>query len=323
MSNPVVENHLTADHMARALRNDVRAGLAGPLKSLPPKWFYDSVGSDLFEQITELPEYYPTRAEREVLRTYAGEIASVTQARALVELGSGSSDKTRTLLDALRDNGSLRQFVPMDVSESALRAAAEAIVGEYPGLSVHAVVGDFTEHLALLPGEAPRLVAFLGGTIGNLLPAERAKFFGSIREVLEPGEWLLLGTDLVKDPGVLVPAYDDSQGVTAAFNRNVLRVVNRELSADFDPDAFAHVAVWDDVNEWIEMRLRALRPMHVRLPDAGIEIDFAAGEEMRTEISAKFRQDRVTAELADAGFTLSRWWTDTANRFAVSLSRAE
>jgi L-histidine N-alpha-methyltransferase len=323
MSNPVVENHLTADHMARALRNDVRAGLAGPLKSLPPKWFYDAVGSDLFEQITELPEYYPTRAEREVLRTYAGEIASVTQARALVELGSGSSDKTRTLLDALRDNGSLRQFVPMDVSESALRAAAEAIVGEYPGLSVHAVVGDFTEHLALLPGEAPRLVAFLGGTIGNLLPAERAKFFGSIREVLEPGEWLLLGTDLVKDPGVLVPAYDDSQGVTAAFNRNVLRVVNRELSADFDPDAFAHVAIWDDVNEWIEMRLRALRPMHVRLPDAGIEIDFAAGEEMRTEISAKFRQDRVTAELADAGFTLSNWWTDTANRFAVSLSRAE
>jgi len=323
MTNPVVENHLTADHMARALRNDVRAGLAGPLKSLPPKWFYDAVGSDLFELITELPEYYPTRAEREVLRARAAEIASVTRARTLVELGSGSSDKTRTLLDALRSNGSLRQFVPMDVSESALRAAAETIVGEYPGLSVHGVVGDFTEHLALLPGDGPRMIAFLGGTIGNLLPAERTKFFGSIREVLEPGEWLLLGTDLVKDPGVLVPAYDDAQGVTAQFNLNVLRVVNRELDADFDPDSFAHVAVWDDVNEWIEMRLRALRPMHVRLPGAGIEIDFAAGQELRTEISAKFRQERVTAELADAGFALTHWWTDTAQRFAVSLSRAE
>ena len=323
MTNPVVENHLTADHMARALRNDVRAGLAGPLKSLPPKWFYDAVGSDLFERITELPEYYPTRAEREVLRARAAEIAAVTQAETLIELGSGSSDKTRTLLDALRDNGSLREFVPMDVSESALRAAAETIVGEYPGLSVHAVVGDFTEHLALLPGDGPRMVAFLGGTIGNLLPAERAKFFGSIREVLEPGEWLLLGTDLVKDPGVLVPAYDDAQGVTAEFNLNVLRVVNRELDADFDPEAFQHVALWDDVNEWIEMRLRALRPMHVRLPGAGIEIDFAAGEELRTEISAKFRRERVTAELADAGFTLTNWWTDSAQRFAVSLSRAE
>ncbi|MEV6611201.1 L-histidine N(alpha)-methyltransferase [Kutzneria sp. NPDC051319] len=323
MTNPVVENHLTADHMARALRNDVRAGLAGPLKSLPPKWFYDAVGSDLFEQITELPEYYPTRAEREVLRARAAEIASVTRARTLIELGSGSSDKTRTLLDALQANGSLKQFVPMDVSESALSAAAETIVGEYPGLAVHAVVGDFTEHLALLPGDGPRLFAFLGGTIGNLLPAERAKFFGSIREVLEPGEWLLLGTDLVKDPGVLVPAYDDSAGVTAAFNRNVLRVVNRELDADFDADSFEHVALWDSDNEWIEMRLRALRPMHVALPGAGIEIDFAEGEEMRTEISAKFRQSRVGDELADAGFGLAHWWTDSAERFAVSLSRAE
>jgi L-histidine N-alpha-methyltransferase len=323
MTNPVVENHLTADHMARALRNDVRAGLAGPLKSLPPKWFYDAVGSDLFERITELPEYYPTRAEREVLRARAGEIAAVTQARTLIELGSGSSDKTRTLLDALRDNGSLRQFVPMDVSESALRAAAETIVGEYPGLSVHAVVGDFTEHLALLPGEGPRMIAFLGGTIGNLLPAERENFSRSIREVLEPGEWLLLGTDLVKDPGVLVPAYDDSAGVTAAFNRNVLRVVNRELDADFDPDAFAHVALWDAENEWIEMRLRALRAMHVRLPGAGVEIDFAEGEELRTEISAKFRREGAGAELAEAGFGLSHWWTDEAGRFAVSLSRAE
>jgi L-histidine Nalpha-methyltransferase len=323
MTDPVLENHLTADHMARALRNDVRAGLAGPRKSLPPKWFYDAVGSDLFERITELPEYYPTRAEREVLRARAAEIAAVTRAHTLVELGSGSSDKTRTLLDALRDNGSLRQFVPMDVSESALRAAAGAIVADYPGLSVHAVVGDFTEHLALLPGDSPRMVAFLGGTIGNLLPAERAKFFGAIRGVLEPGEWLLLGTDLVKDPGVLVPAYDDAQGVTAEFNRNVLRVVNRELDADFDADSFEHVALWDSENEWIEMRLRATRPMRVDLPGAGIAIDFAAGEQMRTEISAKFRREKVAAELGDAGFALTQWWTDTEGWFAVSLARAD
>ncbi|AHH96321.1 L-histidine N(alpha)-methyltransferase [Kutzneria albida] len=322
MTNPVLDNHLSADHMARALRADVRAGLSGPRKTLPPKWFYDATGSELFERITELPEYYPTRAEREVLLARAPEIAAVTGAATLVELGSGSSEKTRALLDALLAGGTLKKFVPMDVSISALSAAARSIVEQYPGLLVHGVAGDFTEHLSLLPGDEPRLVAFLGGTIGNLLPGERGKFFGAVRELLGPGEWLLLGTDLVKDRQVLVEAYDDAQGVTAEFNRNVLRVVNRELDADFEPEAFEHVAVWDAEQEWIEMRLRATRAMTVGLPGAGVEVRFAAGEELRTEVSAKFRRERVEQELAEAGFELAHWWTDTEGRFAVSLATA-
>ena len=236
-TDAVIDVHLTPDHAARALRADARTGLLADPKWLPPKWFYDARGSRLFEQITRLPEYYPTRAEREILDTRAGEIAALTDAHTLVELGSGSSEKTRLLLDALREHGTLRQFVPLDVSESALREAAAALAEDYLGMSVHGVVGDFTEHLSQLPGEAPRIVAFLGGTIGNLLPAERAKFFRSVHDVLDRGEWLLLGTDLVKDPDTLVRAYDDEAGVTAEFNKNVLRVLNRQLGADFDVDS--------------------------------------------------------------------------------------
>jgi L-histidine Nalpha-methyltransferase len=320
---PVIDVHLTPDHASRALRADARAGLLADPKWLPPKWFYDARGSELFEQITRLPEYYPTRAEREILDRRAGEIAAQTGAHTLVELGSGSSEKTRLLLDGLRQHGTLREFVPLDVSEAALRDAAGAIVGDYPGLSVHGVVGDFTEHLDKLPGEPPRMVAFLGGTIGNLLPAERARFLGSVRDVLEPGEWLLLGTDLVKDPDTLVCAYDDSAGVTAEFNRNVLRVLNRQLGADFDVDAFEHVALWDAENEWIEMHLRATRPMSVLLPEIRLEVEFAEGEELSTEISAKFRRDGIEAELTKSGFQLESWWTDTEDRFALSLSRAD
>jgi dimethylhistidine N-methyltransferase len=251
-----IDVHLTPDYAARSLREDVRAGLTADPKWLPPKWFYDARGSELFEQITRLPEYYPTRAEREILQTRAGEIAAITKAHTLVELGSGSSEKTRLLLDGLRDHGTLTTFVPLDVSESALREAADAINVDYPTLGVHGVVGDFTAHLDKLPGDPPRIVAFLGGTIGNLIPAERETFYTSVRDVLEPGEWLLLGTDLVKDPQTLVAAYDDRAGVTAEFNRNVLRVINRQLGADFDVDAFSHVALWDAENEWIEMHLR-------------------------------------------------------------------
>jgi L-histidine Nalpha-methyltransferase len=322
MTEPVVDVHLAEDHAARALASDARAGLSASPKSLPPKWFYDARGSELFEQITRLPEYYPTRAEREILHARAGEIAATSQAHTLVELGSGSSEKTRLLLDALRDAGTLHQFVPLDVSGSALRDAAAALAEDYPSLLVHGVVGDFTEHLALLPGEAPRVVAFLGGTIGNLLPAERAKFLSSLRDVLEPGEWLLLGTDLVKDPETVRVAYDDAAGVTAEFNKNVLHVLNRELGADFDVDAFAHVALWDAGQEWIEMRLRARRAMEVQIPKLGMTVSFEDGEELRTEISAKFRREGITGELADAGFELTRWWTDSENRFGLSLSRA-
>ncbi|MER7249395.1 L-histidine N(alpha)-methyltransferase [Kribbella sp. NPDC000426] len=318
----LIDVHLTPDYVARALREDVRAGLSATPKWLPPKWFYDARGSELFEEITRLPEYYPTRAEREILRARAGEIAAITKAHTLVELGSGSSEKTRLLLDGLRDNGTLTSFVPLDVSESALREAADAINLDYPSLDVRGVVGDFTAHLDKLPGEPPRIVAFLGGTIGNLIPAERETFYTSIRDVLEPGEWLLLGTDLVKDPATLVAAYDDSAGVTAEFNKNVLRVINRQLGADFDVDAFEHVAIWDADNEWIEMHLRATRAMQVLIPEIHLEVTFDEGEELSTEISAKFHRPGVEAELDKAGFTPAAWWTDTQARFALSLWQA-
>jgi L-histidine Nalpha-methyltransferase len=322
MTEPTVEVRLTPDHAARALRHDVVSGLGADAKWLPPKWFYDRRGSELFEEITRLPEYYPTRAEREILDARAGELAERTGARSLVELGSGSSEKTRLLLDALRRHGTLEEFVALDVSEPALREAAAAIVADYPDLHVHAVVGDFTEPLTGLPGGSPRLVAFLGGTVGNLLPEERHEFLCSVRGVLDEGEWLLLGTDLVKSPTTLVRAYDDSAGVTAEFNRNVLHVLNRELGADFPVGSFDHVAVWDADQEWIEMRLRVRRSLRVSVPAVDLVVDLADGEEIRTEISAKFRHDRVERELKGAGFGLDRWWTDDEERFALSLARA-
>ncbi|MGM1061537.1 L-histidine N(alpha)-methyltransferase [Saccharothrix sp. Mg75] len=322
MTEPVLDVHLTPEDAALALRAEARAGLTADPKWVSPKWFYDAVGSRLFEEITRLPEYYPTRAEREILVERAAEVAATTGAHALVELGSGSSEKTRLLLSALRDQGSLREFVPLDVSPSALVEAARAILADYPGLHVHGVVGDFTEHLDLLPGTSPRLVAFLGGTIGNLIPEERAKFLASVRDVLDEGEWLLLGTDLVKDPDVLVRAYDDAQGVTAEFNRNVLRVLDRELGADFDPADFEHVALWNAREEWVEMRLRAVRPVKAHVAALDLDVAFAEGEELRTEVSAKFRREGVERELASAGFELHRWWTDAPGRFALSLARA-
>jgi L-histidine N-alpha-methyltransferase len=314
--------HRSTADITDALRADVRAGLTAEQKWLPPKWFYDARGSELFEDITSLPEYYPTRSEREVLAARSAEIAEATDAHTLVELGSGSSEKTRLLLDGLTSHGTLEAFVPLDVSESALAEAAEAISADYPKLEVRGVVGDFTEHLALLPGGQPRLVVFLGGTIGNFLPAERAVFLKSVREVLDEGEWLLLGTDLVKDRETLERAYDDAAGVTADFNRNVLRVINAQLGADFDPAAFDHESHWDAEHEWVEMRLRAREATQVRIPGAELEVAFAAGEYIRTEISAKFRAEGVEAELAAAGFAVERWWTDSAKRCGVTLARS-
>jgi L-histidine N-alpha-methyltransferase len=324
MTAPVLEIHLSDSAAADALHHDVRVGLTADPKWLPPKWFYDALGSELFERITALPEYYPTRTERELLRRSAGEIAAWAAVDTLVELGSGSSDKTRLLLDALTANGSLQRFVPLDVSESALRSAMTAVARAYPPLVVHGVVGDFTQHLELLPAgqDGRRLVAFLGGTIGNLLPEERASFFTALRTALNPGELLLLGAGLITDPAVMVPAYDDDAGVTADFNRNVLRVLNRELGADFEVAAFDHVAVWDTTHEWIEMRLRARWAMTVRLPGVRMTVHYAAGEEMRTEVSGKFRREGLGAELVDAGFTDQRWWTDPDNRFALVLAVA-
>jgi len=322
-----IENRLPAGYRAASLRTDALAGLTAAPKSLPPKWFYDAQGSALFEKITELPEYYPTRAERSILRAVAPQIAALTGAASLVELGSGSSDKTRLLLSALRDAGTLRQYVPVDVSESALTLAGDALAAEYPGLAVDAVVADFEQYLGVpaddaidVDGDKPRLLAFLGSTIGNMVPAEREVFLRRVRARLRPGDAFLLGTDLVKDPAVLVAAYDDDAGVTAAFNKNVLAVLNAELGADFDLDAFEHVALWDAGREWIEMRLRAAADQTVRVRDLGLTVEFAAGEEMRTEVSAKFRPDGARAELAAAGLAMRSWWTDEAGQFGLSLS---
>jgi L-histidine N-alpha-methyltransferase len=326
-----IEHRLPADYRAASLRADALAGLTATPKSLPPKWFYDAQGSALFDKITELPEYYPTRAERAILRAVAPEIAALTGAATLVELGSGSSEKTRLLLSALRDAGTLRGYVPVDVSESALAAAGDALTAEYPGLAVHAVVADFEKYLGV-PSDAgngttagddnggPRLVAFLGSTIGNMVPAERAVFLRRVRAQLRPGDAFLLGTDLVKDPAVLVAAYDDSAGVTAAFNKNVLAVLNAELGADFDLDAFDHVALWDPEREWIEMRLRAASAQTVLVAGLGLTVRFAAGEEMRTEVSAKFREAGVRTELAAAGLAVRSWWTDPGGQFGLSLA---
>jgi L-histidine N-alpha-methyltransferase len=322
VNRPDIEVHLTDRDLAQTLAADAREGLTSAPKWLPPKYFYDGRGSELFEQITRLPEYYPTRAERAVLTRRRAEIAGRTGAKTLIELGSGSSEKTRLLLDALSDGGTLGAFVPLDVSEPALREAVAAIARQYPKLRVHGVVADFSQHLDRLPAGGTRLIAFLGGTIGNLPPVQRAEFLTALRDALEPGEWLLLGADLVKDPAVLVPAYDDAAGVTAEFNRNVLHVLNRQLGADFEPAAFDHVALWDPRHEWIEMRLRARTAMRVRLPALDLTIDFAAGEELRTEISAKFRRAGLTQELATAGFAVRDFWTDPDGLFSLSLAEA-
>jgi L-histidine N-alpha-methyltransferase len=316
-----VERFLPDGFLAEALRADVRAGLTASPKALPSKWNYDERGSELFEEITQLDGYYPTRAERSILRAAAGQIAAATGARTLVELGAGAADKTRLLLDALRARGTLASFVPVDVSEAALIEAARRVGEEYPGLSVTAVVSDFEEYLGLPRDHSgARLVAFLGSTIGNLLPGQRAAFLASLRSRLRPGDAFLLGTDLVKDPAVLVAAYDDPAGVSAEFSKNILSVLNAALGADFDPDAFGRVVVWDPGHEWIEVRLRSLRDQVVTLPEIDLVAEFAEGEEMRTQVSAKFRRDGVAAELAAGGFAMRSWWTDDGAQFGLSLS---
>jgi L-histidine Nalpha-methyltransferase len=306
----------------RSLANDVLDGLTRPFKELPPKHFYDARGSELFERICELPEYYPTRTEKSILERQAGAIVRRTGAGELVELGSGSAEKARILLDAMASAGELRRYVPLDVSETVVRDAAHQLVDEYDGLQVHGVIGDFQRHLHRVPDPdgTPRIVALLGGTIGNFPPGTRRALLRDIRELLEPGDHLLLGTDLVKDAAVLEAAYDDSEGITAEFNRNVLRVINRELDADFAPEAFDHIAFFDRRHEWIEMRLRALRPCSVLIAGLGLRVEFAAGEELRTEISAKFTRARLEADYNSAGLTLEEWYTDPDELFALTLA---
>ncbi len=316
----LLANLLSAEHAARELRDDVRDGLTRTPKALPPKWFYDAAGSELFDRITRLPEYYPTRAEAAILAERAERIAAASGADTLVELGSGTSSKTRMVLDALRSAGTLRRFVPFDVDATVLERAAEALSKEYPGVRIEAVCGDFERHLGEIPPGGRRLVAFLGSTIGNLTPGPRAAFLTALGESLDLGDSLLLGTDLVKDTGRLVRAYDDSAGVTAAFNRNVLAVLNRELGADFDLVSFDHVAKWNAGQQRIEMWLRANGAQCVQLPELALSVDFADGEEMLTEVSCKFTVDQVADELASAGLTRTHWWTDPAGDFGLSLA---
>ncbi|MGV0624942.1 L-histidine N(alpha)-methyltransferase [Mycolicibacter minnesotensis] len=315
-----IANHLAADAARAALRDDVRHGLQQHPKSLPPKWFYDETGSELFDRITRLPEYYPTRAEAQILRRHSAEVAAVSAADTLVELGSGTSEKTRMLLDALRDCGSLRRFVPFDVDAGVLQTAGEAIARDYPGIAVQGVCGDFEHHLAQIPAGGRRLFVFLGSTIGNLTSAPRAAFLAGLAAVMHAGDGLLLGTDLVKDTARLVRAYDDAAGATAAFNRNVLAVVNRELDADFELDAFDHVARWNSAEQRMEMWLRSRRAQRVVIGALDLAVDFAAGEEMLTEVSCKFRREQVAGELAAAGLRPRHWWTDTAGDFGLSLA---
>ena len=319
----VIESWLSETE-ERSLANDVLDGLTRPFKELPPKHFYDSRGSELFERICELPAYYPTRAERSILESRAPEIVRATGAGELVELGSGAADKARIVLDAMAEAGTLRRYIPLDVSEVVVRDAAAQLVEEYPELRVHGVIGDFERHLDRVPtplGGVPRIVALLGGTVGNFPPGTRRRLLRSVGALLGPQDRLLLGTDLVKDPTVIEAAYDDPEGITAEFNRNVLHVINRELDADFTPDQFDHVAFFDRRHEWIEMRLRARRPCTILIGDLGLRIEFAAGEELRTEISAKFTRNRIEADYLAAGLVLDRWYTDEHDRYALSLAR--
>jgi len=313
-----VDVHLAPDDRQASMARDARAGLAGRPKTLPPVWFYDERGSLLFDQITRLPEYYLTRAERTILAAHATEI--VAGSDTLVELGSGTSDKTHALLGAMASTGALRRFVPFDVSEEVLRSAASEINQTYD-IDVWAVVGDFHHHLDQIPTDGRRLVAFLGSTIGNLTPAERHRFLAELAATMGPGDTLLLGSDLVKDVDRLRRAYDDEAGVTAAFNRNVLRVLNAELGADFDPDAFDHVAHWNRDERWIEMRLRARRQLTVAVRDLDLDVHFEEGEDLRTEISAKFTPDQVAGELAASGFTVQERWTDPDGDFLLTRAR--
>jgi L-histidine Nalpha-methyltransferase len=318
-----IDVHLDAD-AAAAMAKDVREGLTASPKELSPKYFYDERGSQLFEQITELPEYYPTRREREILRDRSAEIlASAGSPGTLVELGSGSASKTRHLLDAMRDAASLRTYVPVDISEEITHETARTLVDEYPGLDVRGLVCDFEVHLERIHsvGE-PRLIAFLGGTIGNLYPGERREFLTRIAGLFDPGDHLLLGTDLVKETARLEAAYDDAAGVTAEFNKNVLSVLNRELGADFDLDSFQHVARYDAREERMDIRLRSLAEQAVQLDGLGLTVEFAAGEEMRTEISTKFTRERLECVYTESGLELCGWFTDAAGDYALSLARA-
>lgn len=313
-----VEVLVTDADRRSAMEEDVRAGLGQQPKSIPPVWFYDEVGSRLFDEITRLPEYYLTRAERSILEAASTEIVAASGADTLVEIGSGTSEKTRLLLDAMAAAGQLRHIVLLDISEEILRQAARELSNRYR-VDVHAVVGDLRSDLEQLPRPGRPLWAFLGSTIGNFEPVSRSQLLAHFRGALKAGDSLLLGTDLRKDVTRLLAAYDDAQGVTARFNLNVLDVLNQSLGADFDPAGFEHVAKWNPDGGWIEMRLRSKREQHVKIPSLDMVVEIAEGEELLTEISSKFDPHELNEELAQAGLAPINGWTDQAGDFLLTL----
>ncbi len=320
-STVTIDVRLPTDWAAGEMRDDIRRAFDNRPIVLPPKWLYDDHGSELFDRITRLDDYYPTEAERAILAARADDIAELTGATSIVELGSGTSDKTRTLLDSFHRTGQLARFTPLDVSQATLLDAADMLAERYPGIEVHALVGDFTRHLAHLPRGGRRLVAFLGGTLGNFYVEERHAFLGALADQLDTGEWVLLGVDLVKSIDRILAAYNDPEGLTAQFITNSLTVMNRSLNADFDLDAFDYVPAWDGLEERVDMRLRSTVPQRVSIRELDVTVDFGEGEELRVEISTKFRPDRLEAELADVGLELQRLWSDPVGDFGLVLAR--
>ncbi len=315
-----VDVHLPPGGPLSGMAADVRIGLTKPFKELAPRYFYDERGSELFEQITETEEYYPTRSERAILEADAGAIvAAAGHPATLIELGSGSAAKTRVLLDAMRDAGCLAAYAPVDISEEITRETAAAVASEY-GINVHGLVCDFERDLERIPLAGPRMIALLGGTVGNFEPQQRASFLARVANLLGPDDHFLLGTDLIKDRPTLELAYNDRAGVTAAFNKNVLAVLNERLGADFDLSAFEHVAFWDEENLFMDIRLRSLRRQLVQIPGLEMTVAFERGEEMRTEISTKFAREGLAGIYREAALELTDWWTDPQGLFGLSLA---
>jgi len=324
-----VDNTLSADERAETetasveAHAELRRALQRRPRTVPPRWLYDDRGSDLFDQITRLPEYYQTEAERQILAVHSKMIAEMTAATTVIELGSGTSDKTRTLLDAFVAHGMIERFVPLDVSEATLLDAAAMLGERYSDLDVSPVIGDFNQHLHRLPTGGTRLVAFLGGTIGNFYQEERTAFLGALADVLDPGDWVLLGVDLIKPVDRLLSAYNDSAGTTDAFIRNALTVINRELGGNIDVGNFDYVPFWDGREERIDMRLRACEPERARIEALDLDVELESGEELRIEISTKFSQDKLFTELAEVDFADGAFFTDPAHDFGIALVRRQ
>lgn len=319
-TGPVVDEEWPTERAT--LAEDVLDGLTRPFKELPPRCLYDARGSELFDEICEQPEYYQSRAERLILEARAGEIVADSGACELLELGAGSATKTHMLLDAMLARRVPVRYLPLDVCASAMERAVAALAERYPQLLVTPLVGDFERAWDVGGSPGPRLVASLGGTLGNFMPGSRRRFLRGLAATLDERDHVLMGVDLVKDRDELVAAYNDAAGVTAAFNVNVLAVINRRLSADFDLENFTHVARYDDRRDWIEMRLRARDACVVEIRSLGLTVDFTAGEEMRTEISAKFTRERIRADLGASGLVERGWYTDARERFALVLCQA-